>query len=373
MPRAGALAGPAVAPRSHLFADEVAAIEHLAPALEAAARADEALVRAIGAASDSVRCFKTLQELDAAASPILEILYKRAARGRGSREWARQRARAAFRRLRTALFPGASRKKAPRYVFAASAKPRSALSPAPKPPAAVERKAPADRSAPPPWLPLSPPPPPSAEEAAAAAAASAAAAARRKAGAEAREDAARLVREAAVAAQNERDGRALVADGFVVSKGAGVTVAETTTGTRERAAAICFSTLAAAATAAAVAPAAAASAGDEGDPLFLAAIRGFVSHVFAVAPRTRASVCVVDASVSVTALEVPAEPGAATCSARPVSLDHVELSGEVALARYHSVQAHNDVELTFRNRGSSPLLLSLQGRELEDGYVAIDD
>ena len=69
---------------------------------------------------------------------------------------------------------------------------------------------------------------------------------------------------------------------------------------------------------------------------------------------TEAFVCVVNASVSVTALEAPAELGAATCSARPVSQDHVELSGEVALARYHSVQAHSDVELTFRPRRCGP-------------------
>jgi hypothetical protein len=371
MPRAAALAGPAIAPRVSLVAAEVAAIERLAPALEAAARADEALVRAVGAAG-SVRCFGSLQELDAAAGPILELLYKRAALDKRPRGWARKRARAAFCRLRTALFPGASRRTAPRHVFAASAKPRSAPAPALDPPTAVGRKAPADRTAPQPRLPPPLPPlPPSAEEAAAAAAASAAAAEKRRAAADARDVAARLAREAAVAEQNERDGRALVADALVVTKGAGVTVAETAPGTRKGSAAICISTLAAVA-AAVAAPVAAAGEGDEGGPLLLDALRGFVSHVIVVAAGAKVVACVVNASVSVTALEAPAELGAATCSARPVTQNHVELSGEVALARYHSVQAHSDVELTFRNSGAERLLLTLQGRVLENGYVTVE-
>jgi hypothetical protein len=56
-----------------------------------------------------------------------------------------------------------------------------------------------------------------------------------------------------------------------------------------------------------------------------------------------------------------------------VTQNYVELSNEVALARYCSVQAHNESSSSPSSTvGSARLLLKLPGRVLENGYVTIE-
>ena len=306
----------------------------------------------------NARCFASLDALDACKKAIVGLMKRSWANQKLSARALREMAFNAFKRMRTALFPGASKKPAKRPFFghARAAKAVLGFLDDDARNASAARASRAARAAASAAIPP-PPPPPSPEEAAALEAAKAArAAARAVEAAETRRKANEAIA-AGTVARNAEAAQLLAATRFVKTKQGGVVVASTTTTEPLDSASVSF-----------VAPSAAAVVPEE-----LLPVDGFISRRVSVGAGRSCTFCLSDASLSVTVLELPAG-GVSTFTATPVRQEYVFLFDKLQLLERHAVvSARHSAFLSFRNGGTSPMLLQCNGEVTADGgRVSLD-
>ena len=366
---AAAMASVRAAPRSGVrfrrqvvltSAESVAIATKVLPTLFRAETALKELQVRLNEVRANARCFASLDALDACKKAIVGLMKRSWANQKLSARALREMAFNAFKRMRTALFPGASKKPAKRPFFGHARAAKAVLGflddgarNASAARASRAARAAASAAIPPP----PPPPPPSPEEAAALEAAKAArAAARAVEAAEARRKANEAIA-AGTVARNAEAAQLLAATRIVKTKQGGVVVASTTTTEPLDSASVSF-----------VAPSAAAVVPEE-----LLPVDGFISRRVSVGAGRSCTFCLSDASLSVTVLELPAG-GVSTFTATPVRQEYVFLFDEQQLLERHAVvSARHSAFLSFRNGGTSPMLLQCNGEATADGgRVSLD-